>query len=86
MNRYPRWLALCAAVSFACNEHDSHDAHPTEAAHVEHAGHAEHEGREDSPGGHDDHDHGDHAEGSDLDRQVDELFAASCEHGIKTHT
>ena len=39
--------------------------------------------------GHDGHDHDDHAHGegeaSDLDRPVAELFAAGCEHGVKTH-
>jgi len=86
MNRYPIWLALCATISFGCNEHESHEAHSTESGHIEHAGHDEHEGHEDSAGRHDNHDHDDHGEGSDLDRPVDELFAASCEHGIKTHT
>ncbi len=33
--------------------------------------------------GHEGHDH---EEGSDLDKPVEELFAASCEHGVKTHS
>ncbi len=51
------------------------DAH-TEA----HGAHKEHN----HEGHHDDHDH-DKSEMSDLDRPVEDLFAAACEHNIKTH-
>lgn len=49
----------------------------------EHGGEAH---AERGPAGHDDHEGHDHDGPSDLDRPVAELFAAQCEHGIKTHT
>jgi cobalt-zinc-cadmium efflux system membrane fusion protein len=54
-----------------------------EGGHAE-EGHAEEGHAEEGHAGHD-HEHGGHGEASDLDRPVDELFAASCEHGVKTH-
>ncbi|MBW2525663.1 MAG: efflux RND transporter periplasmic adaptor subunit [Deltaproteobacteria bacterium] len=48
----------------------------------DHRDHNDAEGEETSDG----HEHGHgHGEGSDLDRPVGELFAATCEHGVKTH-
>ncbi|MDP2359565.1 MAG: efflux RND transporter periplasmic adaptor subunit [bacterium] len=56
---------------------------PTAEDHGEHDGH-EHASQDATAEGHgQDHDHG--AEESDLDRPVEELFAAGCEHGVKTH-
>ncbi|MBA3015790.1 MAG: efflux RND transporter periplasmic adaptor subunit [Proteobacteria bacterium] len=63
------------------HEEDHHEEHPQAAAShdekVDEHGHAKEES------GHDGHDHG--AEGSDLDRPVDEMWAASCEHNIPQH-
>ena len=82
-------------VSGVETAHD-HAAHDTDVAegvgHDDHAGH-DHAAHADagisSDEGHDAHD--DHAghdhgaeEGSDLDRPLEELFAAECEHAIKT--
>ncbi len=55
-----------------------HDDHPA-GTHADHT--VDNDG--DHPAGtHDDHGH---AEGSDLDRSVEELFAAACEHGVPAH-
>ncbi len=53
-------------------EKDDHDDHDTEIE-----GRDEH--GEDSHAGHG------HGEGSDLDKPIEELFAADCEHKLKTH-
>ncbi len=63
-------LALAAALLFAgCGKGLESDG-----GQAARAGHDEHDG----------HDHGE-ATGADLDQPVAALFAASCEHGIKTH-
>jgi len=59
----------------AADEHEHEDEHGREGEDGHAPGHAEHG----------EHGHGHGAEGSDLDRPVDELFAAECEHGVKTH-
>ena len=64
--------------------HDGHDDCPHAAEKDDHGDQdAEHEGREehreDSHAGHG------HGEGSDLDKSIEELFAADCEHQLKTH-
>jgi cobalt-zinc-cadmium efflux system membrane fusion protein len=70
-----------ADAEAAQTEHD----HESESAQTEHA-------HEQEPAVADEHDHDEHAghahgaeEGSDLDRPVAELFAASCEHAMLTH-
>lgn len=83
-------LALAAALLAAgCGKGGAGGA---DAGHDEHAGH-DHGAAESAPtvadDDHTDHDHAGHAhaegEASDLDLPVAELFAASCEHGVKTH-
>lgn len=79
-------------VLAACRGGEEGAARPAAAGHRAegapgHAGHDHEPGRgEEAEGeaGHAGHGHGDEA-GSDLDRPVEELFAASCEHGVKTH-
>jgi cobalt-zinc-cadmium efflux system membrane fusion protein len=61
-------------------EHDRAD----HAESDENYGHAEHDRAASEASA--SHDHHDHGEGSDLDRSVEELFAAHCEHGIPAHT
>jgi len=68
-------LAALLALVTACG------TRTTETGGDGHPGHAA--GEEVAAG--DGHDHGEGEEPSDLDRPVDELFAASCEHGLKTH-
>jgi len=60
-----------AVVSLACSGHEEHGTEKPAAAHAEH-------------GDGDGHGHGG-GESSDLDRPLEELFAATCEHGKKTH-
>ena len=60
-----------AVVSLACSGHEEHGTEKPAAAHAEHG----------DEGG---HGHGG-GESSDLDRPLEELFAATCEHGKKTH-
>lgn len=93
-------LALAAALLFAgCGkglesdggqtaraEHDEHDGHdhtaesaPAAEAVDDHAGH-DHGDQDD----HADHAHGEET-GADLDQPVEALFAADCEHGVRTH-
>ncbi len=45
------------------------------------AGETDHEGHD--HGGHEGHDHGGHDHGGDLEKSVDELMAAGCEHGTR---
>jgi len=75
-------IALASIALAACNKSNP-DVHAE--SHGPHEGH-EHEGAE--PGkavsSHEGHDH-DENEASDLDRPVAELFAATCEHNLKTH-
>ena len=71
IRRYPNVVVLAVAVlSLACRGGGHADAAPPPA----NAAH----GKEDG------HGHGEE-ESSDLDRPLDELFAATCEHGKKTH-
>ncbi|MCL4233169.1 MAG: efflux RND transporter periplasmic adaptor subunit [Deltaproteobacteria bacterium] len=76
----------------AHGDHDDHAGHdhgavPADAPKDaccpagEHGGHGQAEHGE-AEKGHDEHGH---AEGSDLDRPADELFAARCEHSMPTH-
>ena len=60
-----------AVISLACSGHEEHGTEKPAAAHAEH-------------GDGDGHGHGG-GESSDLDRPLEELFAATCEHGKKTH-
>ena len=86
---------MAAATLAACvtQKHEAgakaHAAH-RDPAHDKHSDHAEHtadeeKGAHEEKEAHEEHDHHGHAEGSDLDQSVAELFAASCEHDIKTH-
>ncbi len=74
----------------AADSHESgHDDHDGHAGHEDHAA-APPAGAATGVVGHDDHAaaHGDehgHAEGSDLDRPAEALFAARCEHNVPTH-
>ncbi len=73
-------IASVALAVLACSA-ESHTGHGEEHSHGEKHDEAEgHEGHE----GHGGHGHGEN-EVSDLDRPVSELFAATCEHDIKTH-
>jgi len=66
-------LMLAIALAPAGTAETTTESDPT--AHAEHEGHSSHT------------DHAGHAHGagSDLDRAVDELFAADCEHGVRAH-
>jgi cobalt-zinc-cadmium efflux system membrane fusion protein len=82
-------LIACAPVG-ACSRAEA-ESSPGAEAHQDHEGHDHgEEGAAHDEAGHDEHDEGAGDEGddlghSDLDRRPEELFAASCEHGIKTH-
>ena len=72
----------------AVHEEEGHTEHKKEGCSEDCAGHeeenhAEHEEEGHAGHGHEGHGHG---ESADLDKTVEELFAASCEHNIKTHT
>ena len=64
-------VVAVAVISLACSGHEEHGTEKPAAAHAEH-------------GDGDGHGHGG-GESSDLDRPLEELFAATCEHGKKTH-
>jgi cobalt-zinc-cadmium efflux system membrane fusion protein len=93
IRRNPKLVVLVVALgSLACRGGKADDAHSKTAEEPRgEAGHEEHGARtsaaaraqDGEAGG---HGHG-HGEGkvSDLDRPVDELFAAACEHGKKAH-
>jgi cobalt-zinc-cadmium efflux system membrane fusion protein len=65
----------------------SHDAHEKHDSHseTEHSEQQELNGKEEKPSSHQ-HDHGGTPELADLDRSVDELWAAKCEHNILHYT
>jgi cobalt-zinc-cadmium efflux system membrane fusion protein len=90
MRRNPNVVVLAVAlVAVACRGGGTADpAHVAEKAAAE-AGHEEHgtENLAAAHAGHGDEDGHGHAgeESSDLDRPLDELFAATCEHEKKTH-
>jgi len=81
-------VAIVTAAIGACTDSDREDGHEDLGVHGDHAvGEADRRaetGEHDGDGEHHDHDPGG-SEESDLDRSVEELFAATCEHGIKTH-
>ncbi len=70
-------------------DRDVHDKHDEQAGHVqkdcEHDLHNTHDEHEDEHEDHDEHDAHDHGAGEDLNKSVEELFAAECEHDVKTH-
>jgi cobalt-zinc-cadmium efflux system membrane fusion protein len=75
-------VALASIALAACNKSNPD---PNAESHESHEGHG-HEGAEPAKAesGHEGHEHGED-EASDLDRPVAELFAATCEHNLKTH-
>ncbi len=91
------WAPVVAAVGVvvvafligACSRIDAH-AHEGAEGHDGHEHGADEEGAHASEhgeaSGHGDHEGHEGREASDLDRSPEELFAASCEHGIKTHS
>lgn len=70
-------LGMMACTPDPCQKADDHEAR-------------DEQGKHDGPGEHDEHDnhrgHDEHDEhGNDLSRSVEDLFAARCEHNVKTH-
>ena len=82
--------AATAVVAFACSDGPADPPRqpaPSGRAEEQHGGQAgsceqEHCGPDEAAGGRDE---AERREGSDLDRPVEELFAAMCEHGLATH-
>jgi len=72
-----RLAILLACLTAACGRPEAPSAPAAKAGE-----HREHEGHEEGHEGHEGHDHG---EASDLDRPIEALFAASCEHGVRTY-
>lgn len=75
-------IAIASVAMAGCNKSSSESPAEHQETHEGH-GHegAEHDNADPS---HAEHDHGDD-EASDLDRPVADLFAATCEHNLKTH-
>jgi cobalt-zinc-cadmium efflux system membrane fusion protein len=76
-------LFAMASVALAGCNHSNSDTHAE--SHASHEGHASEGGKpHKAESGHEGHDHH-HNDASDLDRPLAELFAAACEHDLKTH-
>jgi len=80
------WLAGCSGDSHSSGKSAQvENSMPVEHSNNDGHDHSEHSTDKDDHDDHDDHAGHGHSEGSDLDKPIEELFAAECEHKTKTH-